>query len=86
MFAGLLGQAAEVVARLNADFGRVVKAPDVQERYASLGVSTEHSTPEQVTERVKTDLQDFARILNREAKVPGNSSQFDFLDKYSSRD
>jgi tripartite-type tricarboxylate transporter receptor subunit TctC len=57
------GTPAEIVARLNADFGRVVKAPDVQERYAALGVFTEHSTPEQVTGRVKTDLQEFARIL-----------------------
>ena len=27
-----------------------------------------------------------AGFLNREATVPGDSSQFDFLDKYTSRD
>jgi len=52
-----------IVSRLNGYFGRVVAAPDVQERYASLGVFTEHSTPQQVTERVNADLQEFARIL-----------------------
>ncbi len=37
--------------------------PDVQERYASLGVFTEHSTPQQVTERIKADTQSYARLL-----------------------
>ena len=50
-------------ARLNADFGRIVTLPDVQERYASLGVFTEHSTPQQVTERIKADTQSYARLL-----------------------
>jgi tripartite-type tricarboxylate transporter receptor subunit TctC len=57
------GTPGEIVARLNSDFGRIVKLPEVQERYASLGVFTEHSTPQQVTERMKSDLQEFAKIL-----------------------
>jgi tripartite-type tricarboxylate transporter receptor subunit TctC len=57
------GTPGEIIARLNADFGRIVKLPEVQERYASLGVFTEHSTPQQVTERMKSDLQEFAKIL-----------------------
>lgn len=57
------GTPADIVGRLNAEFGRIVKLPDVQERYASLGVSTEHSTPQQVTERMRSDLQEYAAIL-----------------------
>ena len=57
------GTPQDIVARLNGHFGRIVAAPDVQERYASLGVFTEHSTPQQVTERAKTDSREFARIL-----------------------
>ena len=57
------GTPQEVVGRLNAEFGRVVKMPDVQERYASLGVATEHSAPREVTERMTADLQEYARIL-----------------------
>jgi tripartite-type tricarboxylate transporter receptor subunit TctC len=57
------GTPGEIIARLNADFGRIMKLPEVQERYASLGVFTEHSTPQQVTERMKSDLQEFATIL-----------------------
>ena len=50
-------------ARLNGVFGRIMKLPEVQEHYASLGVFTEHSTPREVTERIKSDLQEFAKIL-----------------------
>src|SRR5258708_6481687 len=57
------GTPPDIIARLNSVFGRIVKAADVQERYASLGIFTEHSTPEHVTERAKADLQEFARIL-----------------------
>src|SRR5258706_600166 len=57
------GIPADIVARLNADFGRIVGMPDVREKYASLGVSTEHSTPQQVTEKIRSDTQEFARIL-----------------------
>ena len=57
------GTPGEIIARLNGAFGRIMKLPEVQERYASLGVFTEHSTPREVTERMKSDLQEFAKIL-----------------------
>lgn len=57
------GTPADIIGRLNAEFGRIVKMPDVQERYASLGVFTEHSTPQHVAERMKSDLQEYARVL-----------------------
>ena len=57
------GTPGEIVARLNAEFGRIVALADVRERYASLGVFTEHSTPQHVTERIRTDLQEYASIL-----------------------
>ena len=57
------GTPADIVGRLNAEFGRIVRLADVQERYASLGVFTEHSTPQHVTERTRSDLQEYAAIL-----------------------
>src|SRR5258706_5521021 len=57
------GTPADIVARLNADFGRIVELSDVKERYAALGVATERSTAQQVTEKIKADTQEFARIL-----------------------
>ena len=53
----------EVVGRLNAELGRVVKLPDVLDKYAALGVNAEHSTPQQVTERIRADSQEFARLM-----------------------
>jgi tripartite-type tricarboxylate transporter receptor subunit TctC len=64
------GTPAEIIGRLNADFGRIVKLPEVQERYASLGVFTEYSTPRAVTERMKSDLQEFAKILKAAGVEP----------------
>ena len=57
------GTPADIVARLNGDFGRIVNMREVKEKYAALGVFTEHSTPQQVTEKIKSDTQEFARIL-----------------------
>jgi tripartite-type tricarboxylate transporter receptor subunit TctC len=57
------GTPADIVARLNGDFGRIVNMPEVRERYASLGVFTEQGTPQQVTEKMRSDTQEFARIL-----------------------
>lgn len=57
------GTPAAIVARLNAEFGRIVKLPDVQEKYASLGVLPEHSTPGYVFERAKAEGPRMAAAL-----------------------
>ncbi len=64
------GTPAAIVSRLNSELGRIVKLPDVQEKYASLGVSTEHSTPQYVTEKIKTDTQQFAKVLKAAGVEP----------------
>ena len=57
------GAPGEIVQRLNAELGRIVALPDVQERYASLGMTPAHSTPQQVTELIRSDTQKFGPIL-----------------------
>jgi len=57
------GTPAAIVGRLNAELGRIVKLPDVQEQYASLGVSPEHSTPGHVFERAKVEGPRMAAVL-----------------------
>jgi tripartite-type tricarboxylate transporter receptor subunit TctC len=57
------GTPEAIVGRLNAEFGRIVKLPDVQEKYASLGVSPEHSTPADVFERMKAEAPRIAAVL-----------------------
>lgn len=64
------GTPGPIVARLNAELGRIVKLPDVQEKYANLGVSTEHSTPGYVLERIKADSPRVAAVLKAAGVEP----------------
>jgi len=57
------GTPEAIVGRLNAELGRIVRLPDVQEKYANLGVSTEHSTPAYVLERMKLEAPRIAAAL-----------------------
>ncbi len=57
------GTAADVVGRLNAELGRIMKTPDVQAKYTELGVATIHSTPAQVGEFIKARSAEVGRIL-----------------------
>jgi tripartite-type tricarboxylate transporter receptor subunit TctC len=57
------GTPEAIVGRLNTELGRIVKLPDVQEKYANLGVSTEHSTPAYVLERMKSEAPRIAAVL-----------------------
>ncbi len=57
------GTSAEVVARLNAELGRIMKIPDVQAKYQELGVATIHGTPAQVSEFIKARSIEVGRIL-----------------------
>jgi tripartite-type tricarboxylate transporter receptor subunit TctC len=57
------GTPPAVVGRLNAELGRIVTLADVREKYASLGVETEHSTPEEVTARIRADTVEVAKVL-----------------------
>jgi len=64
------GTPEAIVNRLNAELGRIVMLADVREKYASLGVSTEHSTPQFVTEKIKADTQRFAAVLKAAGVEP----------------
>jgi tripartite-type tricarboxylate transporter receptor subunit TctC len=64
------GTPAEVIARLNAEFGRIVKLTDVQERYAALGLSTLHSVPAAVHERARKEAPDMAKLLEAAGVKP----------------
>ncbi len=57
------GASAEVVNRLNAELARVMKLPEVQERYFSLGVTTAHSAPERIHELARVERPAIAKVL-----------------------
>lgn len=57
------GTPRPVIDRVNAELGKLVKSPDVLERFASLGVFPEHTTPERMLEIVKAEGPPMGKLL-----------------------
>jgi tripartite-type tricarboxylate transporter receptor subunit TctC len=53
----------EVVERLNAAITASVKAPEFRERMNSQGYDAESSTPQQLAERIKSELARFGKLI-----------------------
>jgi tripartite-type tricarboxylate transporter receptor subunit TctC len=64
------GTPAAIVSRINADLAQIVKQPDVQEKYAALGMVPAHSTPEQVTDLIKTEGPQMGKVLKAAGVEP----------------
>ncbi len=64
------GTPEAIVNRLNADLGRIVRLADVEEKYAGLGVTPEHSTPQYVIERIRADTAEVAKVLRAAGVEP----------------
>jgi tripartite-type tricarboxylate transporter receptor subunit TctC len=52
-----------VVARLNAEVDKALRAPDVKERMAKLGAEPSPTTPEQFEALIRKDLKKYAAIV-----------------------
>jgi tripartite-type tricarboxylate transporter receptor subunit TctC len=61
--AGPKGVPAAIVTRLNSEIGRIVKLPDVKQRYDDLGIAPQHSTPERMLELIRSEGPQMAKIL-----------------------
>jgi tripartite-type tricarboxylate transporter receptor subunit TctC len=61
------GTPVAIITRLNADLAQILKLPDVLERYAALGISPAHTSPEQVLEMVRSELP----VLGKALKAAG---------------
>jgi tripartite-type tricarboxylate transporter receptor subunit TctC len=57
------GTPKEIVARVNAEVGAALKAPDLLERFAAAGAEAVGSTPEQFIERIKSDATRWAEVI-----------------------
>jgi len=64
------GTPADIVSRLNAELGRIMTRPDVQEKYANLGIVTAHSAPQAVTETIKSDTPRMGQALKAAGVEP----------------
>lgn len=61
----------EVVAKLNAEFGKIVRSPEVLASLSADGAAVVASSPEQFGEHIRTETARWAKVL-REAKITAN--------------
>ena len=64
------GTPAANISRLNADLAQIMKLPDVEEKYAGLGVFTVHTTPERVMELVRIESPKMGKVLKAAGVEP----------------
>jgi tripartite-type tricarboxylate transporter receptor subunit TctC len=57
------GTPRPIIDRVNAELAAIVKSPDVLERFDSLGVFPEHTTPERMLEIVKAEGPPMGKLL-----------------------
>jgi tripartite-type tricarboxylate transporter receptor subunit TctC len=60
-----LGMSAEILNLLNTSIREVVSMPDVQQRYADLGIEAAASTPEELKARLERDIKKWAGVIER---------------------
>ena len=64
---GVLGPAGmpqPIVTRLNTELGRILRLPDVQKNFATLGVDAATSTPEEFGSFIKAEFAKYAKLIN----------------------
>ena len=57
------GVPASIIASLNTEINRVLTLPEVKERISVLGAEVAGGTPEQLDERIRTEVQRWAKVL-----------------------
>jgi len=56
---------AEIVALLNRETNAILKLPEVQERFSSLGLVATGGSPEQAMARVPAEVEKWAGVIRR---------------------
>lgn len=60
-----VGTPAEIIAKINAEFMRVLRLPDVKERLNKAGFETASSTPEDFTSYVRSEYERWGRVVKQ---------------------
>lgn len=63
------GTSPEVIAKLNGALTEILAAPDVKKRLLELGIEAKASTPEELTARLKGDIEKWSAVIER-AGIP----------------
>jgi tripartite-type tricarboxylate transporter receptor subunit TctC len=59
------GTPAEVVAKLNAEIGRVLQLPDVRSRFIGLGAEVAGGPPDAFAQYIKAELAKWSKVISR---------------------
>ena len=57
------GTSAAIVARLNQELVKILKAPDINQRFASVGAQAVGSTPEEFAEHIRRERDTWAKVI-----------------------
>lgn len=57
------GTPKPVVARINAEFNRVLRLPAIRDKLAAQGIDVAGGTPEEFAARMRTDLAAYTRVI-----------------------
>ena len=57
------GTRNDIIKKLNEEFVRVLKLPDVRERFASLGTDIHGTTPEEFAAQIRSDTAKFGKVI-----------------------
>ena len=60
-----VGTPASIVTKLNREINEALKLPDVQARSTQLGMEAVGSTPEGMSERLKTDIARWRAVIEK---------------------
>jgi len=66
------GTPRDVVMKLNADMKRVIALPDVQKRFADLGMTSEDHTPDGVDALIKSEIAKWAKVIKDAGVKPAD--------------
>ena len=69
---GPAGMPKEIVARLNAEFGKILNAADVKEKFFQLGAEAAPGTPEQQGEYVRAEVMKWQKVIGAMGIRPAN--------------
>ena len=64
-FAGPARLPADIVQRLNSEIIAILKQPQVRERFSAEGVDVRYSTPEEFSRLLASDVQRWAKVIER---------------------
>ena len=58
------GTPADVVNRLNAEIGKILRIPEVKELLAAQGLEAQPSTPSELGRELRNDIAKYAKLLS----------------------